>query len=114
MPDNNRVDRRYLFYCILIIAACFLLFVYNIGGYDLWSPDEPRYGEVAREMMVSHNWVIPHLNNHIYYEKPPLYFMGTALFASISGKMTVMTVRLPVVFLASLLVGILAYFIGKN
>lgn len=114
MPDNNRIDRRYLLYCIVMAVACLLLFAFNIGGYDLWSPDEPRYGEVAREMMVSHNWVIPHLNNQIYYEKPPLYYMGTALFASAIGKMSVVTARLPVIILASLLVGILAYYVGKK
>lgn len=114
LPKESKIDRRFLLYCALMGIACLLLFVYNIGGYDLWSPDEPRYGEVAREMMVNHNWVIPHLNNHIYYEKPPLYFAGTALFAMVVGKMTVVTARLPVILLASLLIGILAYYTGKR
>lgn len=114
LTKENSVDKRYLLYCVLMILACLFLFAYHIGGYDLWAPDEPRYGEVSREMKINHNWVIPHLNNQIYYEKPPLYYMGTALFASAIGKMTVVTARLPVIFLASLLVGILAYYVGKK
>ncbi len=114
LTKENIVDKGYLWFCALMALVCLLLFAYNIGAYDLWAPDEPRYGEVSREMMVNHNWVIPHLNNQIYYEKPPLYYMGTALFAAIVRKMTVVTARLPVIILASLLVGILAYYVGKK
>ena len=35
---------------VLVIAA--FLFVINIWGYDLWAPDEPFYGEGAREMIA--------------------------------------------------------------
>ncbi len=29
---------------------------------DLWNPDEPRYTEVAREMVVLDDYLVPHLN----------------------------------------------------
>jgi len=35
---------------VLLLAA--LLFICNIWGYDLWAPDEPFFGEGAREMVV--------------------------------------------------------------
>ncbi|MFI5401846.1 MAG: ArnT family glycosyltransferase, partial [Planctomycetota bacterium] len=46
---------------------------------DLWNPDEPRYAEVAREMRVTGEWLVPHLNGAIYAEKPPLFFWLSAL-----------------------------------
>ena len=35
---------------VLVLAA--VLFICNIWGYDLWAPDEPFFGEGAREMVV--------------------------------------------------------------
>jgi 4-amino-4-deoxy-L-arabinose transferase-like glycosyltransferase len=46
---------------------------------DLWNPDEPRYAEVAREMRVTGEWLVPHLNGDLYMEKPPLFFWLSAL-----------------------------------
>ena len=39
-----------------------------------WEVDEVRYVEVAREMRVSGEWLVPHLNGETYSEKPPLFF----------------------------------------
>ena len=46
---------------------------------DLWNHDEPRYAEVAREMAVTGQYLVPHLNGEIYPEKPPFYFWAVAL-----------------------------------
>jgi len=46
---------------------------------DLWNPDEPRYAEVAREMRVLGDYLVPHLNGDVYSEKPPLFFWLSAL-----------------------------------
>ena len=32
---------------VLLLAAAVL--AWNLGGYDLWAPDEPYFGEGARE-----------------------------------------------------------------
>jgi 4-amino-4-deoxy-L-arabinose transferase-like glycosyltransferase len=46
----------------------------------LFDPDEGRYAEIPREMMLSGgDWVIPHLNGIVYLEKPPLQYWLTAL-----------------------------------
>lgn len=50
---------------------------------DLWNPDEPRYAEVALEMRVLGDYVVPHLNSDIYAEKPPLFFWLSALLQSL-------------------------------
>ena len=55
----------------LVIALVALAGVPSLFTRDLWNPDEPRYMEVAREMVVLGDYVMPHLNGQVYSEKPP-------------------------------------------
>jgi 4-amino-4-deoxy-L-arabinose transferase-like glycosyltransferase len=64
---------------LIILLLGLLLTVPSWFTRDLWNPDEPRYAEVAREMIVSGDWLVPHLNGDIYAEKPPLFFWLSAL-----------------------------------
>jgi 4-amino-4-deoxy-L-arabinose transferase-like glycosyltransferase len=41
-------------------------------------PDEGRYGEIAREMAVTGDYLTPRLNGLKYFEKPPLQYWVTA------------------------------------
>ena len=41
-------------------------------------PDEGRYGEIAREMAVTGDYLTPRLNGLKYFEKPPLQYWFTA------------------------------------
>ena len=46
--------------CIAAIAAAAaLLFVFGSRDFALTEPDEARYAEIAREMLVRHDWVKP-------------------------------------------------------
>jgi 4-amino-4-deoxy-L-arabinose transferase-like glycosyltransferase len=62
-----------------LVALAAVLTVPSLFTRDLWNPDEPRYAEVAREMRVLSDWVVPHLNGDVYAEKPPLFFWLSAL-----------------------------------
>jgi len=77
----------------LILAA--IIFSINIGGYDLWSPDEPRYALVAREMMDSGDYMLPRVNNQPYKEKPPLLFWCIAACSSWTKEVTPLSARVP-------------------
>jgi 4-amino-4-deoxy-L-arabinose transferase-like glycosyltransferase len=46
---------------------------------------EGRYAEIPREMLVSGNWVTPHLNDLAYLEKPPLQYWATGLAYQLFG-----------------------------
>jgi 4-amino-4-deoxy-L-arabinose transferase-like glycosyltransferase len=62
-----------------------LLVVYTIIWFGtlnyrhLIPSDEGRYAEMAREMLVSGDWITPRYNNYLYFEKPPLHIWATAL-----------------------------------
>jgi len=78
---------------ILLLAA--LLFICNIWGYDLWAPDEPFFGEGAREMVVDGQWLVTHVNGKVNTHKPPFFFWLIALLSLPFGKVYSMTARLP-------------------
>jgi len=62
----------------IVLALGATVLVPSLFTRDPWNPDEPRYAEVAREMVVSGDYLVPHLNSEIYPDKPPLFFWMTA------------------------------------
>lgn len=67
----------------------------GIGRYDLWPPDEPRYAQVAREMLERGDFLTPHVNGQPYYEKPPLLFWLIAVCSVPFGDVTEVSARMP-------------------
>lgn len=45
-----------------------------IGGHALFTPDEGRYSEIAREMIVAQDYITPRLNGVAFLDKPVLYY----------------------------------------
>jgi 4-amino-4-deoxy-L-arabinose transferase-like glycosyltransferase len=52
---------------------------------DLSDPDEGRYAEIPREMVVTGDWVTPRLNDLKYFEKPALQYWATAALYTVFG-----------------------------
>jgi 4-amino-4-deoxy-L-arabinose transferase-like glycosyltransferase len=69
---------------LLVLAALVVLFA-GLGRADLFNPDEPREAEMAREMLVSGDHLVPHLNGEPYLEKPPLFYWGVVAAFRLSG-----------------------------
>jgi 4-amino-4-deoxy-L-arabinose transferase-like glycosyltransferase len=57
----------------------------SLGHRALWDPDEGRYAEMAREVLVLNDWLTPHLNYLLYFEKPMLYIWLVAISFKIFG-----------------------------
>ncbi len=70
-----------------LLGSLFLLLWFAaLGTRGLFSPDEGRYGLIAHEMLVSGDWVTPHLNDLVYLEKPPLQYWMTAIAYRVIGE----------------------------
>ncbi|MES2203835.1 MAG: glycosyltransferase family 39 protein [Pseudomonadota bacterium] len=59
---------------LLLTLITSLFFGAFLGTRNLSAPDELRYSEIPREMMVNHDYVIPRINGVKYFEKPPLFY----------------------------------------
>src|ERR1700687_6250034 len=66
-----------------ILAA--ILYLPALGRPALWEPDEGRYAEIAREMVLTRDYVTPRDNWVRYFEKPPLGYWATALSIRLLG-----------------------------
>jgi 4-amino-4-deoxy-L-arabinose transferase-like glycosyltransferase len=110
---HNKYDilSRPVFHLVILVFVASLLFFYNLGGWDLWEPDEPRYAQVAREMLEDGNWILPRLNNRIYPDKPPVFFWLIALSYTIIGEVSSFSARFPSA-LAGVFGIILTYLMG--
>jgi 4-amino-4-deoxy-L-arabinose transferase-like glycosyltransferase len=97
--------------CILVVGS--LISLSNLGGRDLWDPDETRYALVAREMRETEQWVLPHLNGKIYFEKPPLFFWTVNLSVFLLGEDSELANRLPAA-LAGLATIFLTFLFGER
>lgn len=80
---------------LLLAALALFLFLLNLGGYDLWPADEPRYAQVAREMLHSGDWLVPRVNGETYLEKPPLLMWCQAALSLPFGDVNEWTARMP-------------------
>jgi len=65
---------NWCFDLILLAVGIGLIFSLFLGTRPLSVPDEGRYAEIPREMLVVHDFVTPHLNGIKYFEKPPLFY----------------------------------------
>jgi 4-amino-4-deoxy-L-arabinose transferase-like glycosyltransferase len=70
---------------LLLAAFCGFLFFYGLGAFGLLGADEPRYAQVAREMLDRHDWVTPTLQGRPWLEKPPLYYWQAMAAYSVFG-----------------------------
>ena len=100
---NNRT-----WWLIALVAAA--AWFAGLGARHLQHPDEGRYGEIAREMAQSGDWITPRLNDLKYFEKPPLqYWLNAAAFDALG--VSDWSARLPSAvagFLAVIAVGLTA------
>ena len=87
---------------LILAAAALAVLLPGIGSRDLWNPDEPRYAEVAREMLEPplelEHFLVPRLNGETYTHKPPLHFWTIALFGALRGGVDEVATRLPSLF----------------
>src|SRR5262245_3448516 len=75
-PDPNTRVRWLSLAVVLLLPAAIL---YPTLGFHLLEPDEGRYAQIPKEMLVNDSWVVPTLQGEPYLDKPPLMYWLVAL-----------------------------------
>ena len=97
---------------LLIIAVCAVTFFAGLGTTALWEPDEPRFAEATRQMLLRGDLITPWFNDRPRFEKPILlYWLQLPFFALLGDTET--AARLPSA-LAGLLAAISIFGIARE
>ena len=70
MHPSTLAKRVYILLFIIVIA----FYLYGLGQLPLLGPDEPRYAQIAREMLSNRDLITPTLGGHTWFEKPALLY----------------------------------------
>jgi 4-amino-4-deoxy-L-arabinose transferase-like glycosyltransferase len=97
---------------ILLAAVPAFFFLWRLAAFGLIGADEPRYAQVAREMLARHDWITPTLGGVPWLEKPPLYYWQAMIAFRLFG-VSDWAARLPSVFDAFLTVLAVYWFLRR-
>ena len=97
---------------LLLAGFCAFLFFYGLGSFGLIGADEPRYAQVAREMLARHDWITPTLGGVPWLEKPVLYYWEAMLSYRIFG-VSDWAARVPSAADATLMVFAVYFFLRR-
>jgi 4-amino-4-deoxy-L-arabinose transferase-like glycosyltransferase len=96
----------------LLLAFCGFLFFYGLGAFGLLGADEPRYAQVAREMLERSDWVTPTLQGKPWLEKPVLYYWE-AMLSFRSAGVSDWAARVPSAVDAAMLIVAVYFFLRR-
>jgi 4-amino-4-deoxy-L-arabinose transferase-like glycosyltransferase len=78
--QSTEHQRIALGWLCLLVAAWLLP---GLIGHDPWKPDEAYSFGIVYSMLESGEWIVPMLAHEPFVEKPPLYYLTAAAFATI-------------------------------
>jgi len=96
----------------LLAGFCAFFFFFGLSYFGLLGADEPRYAQVAREMLARHDWITPTLGGQPWLEKPILYYWQAMLAYKIFG-VSDWAARLPSAVDATLMVVAVFMFLQR-
>lgn len=82
---KGRPGRQVLAWLALLLILLVTLAA-GIGLRDPWPADEPRFSLIAREMLTTGQYWIPHRGGEPYADKPPIFIWLTAAALSLTGS----------------------------
>src|SRR5438094_90151 len=108
MTERSRLLTDWL----LLAGFCGFLFFFGLAHFGLVGADEPRYAQIAREMLARHDWITPTLDGKPWLEKPALYYWQAMLAYRIFG-VSDWAARLPSAIDATLMVLAVYFFLRR-
>ncbi len=110
MASAARWWREWEVWVVVLLAGL----IYGTRLSDsLPSGEEPRKGQIAREMITSGDWIVPRQQGLPFLSRPPVQNWAIAAVALARGKVDAVAIRLPSV-LALLLTTVLIYAYGRT
>src|SRR5215471_15200608 len=97
---------------VILIALAALLHVATIGSGDLYSQTEGQYAGAAREMVETHQWLLPTNDGAPRMQKPPLLYWLIIISFKLFG-VNAAAARLPIA-LAVVASAALTFLIGER
>ncbi|MGH9517804.1 MAG: ArnT family glycosyltransferase [Terriglobales bacterium] len=97
---------------ILLLAVPAFFFLWKLAAFGLIGADEPRYAQVAREMLARHDLITPTLGGIPWLEKPPLYYWQAMIAFRLFG-VSDWAARLPSVVDAFVMVLAVYWFLRR-
>ena len=94
---------------ILILGGSLLLL--KLGDRPL-AESEGRWGEISREMLLTHNWIVPKINGTLYRDKPVGSYWLITFLSLPKNHVTETTSKLPSA-LSVLLSALMLYWITR-
>jgi 4-amino-4-deoxy-L-arabinose transferase-like glycosyltransferase len=91
LPDSTRHTAKWrgrVLACLpwaVLAGICGFFFFYGLASFGLVGADEPRYAQIAREMLGRRDWITPTLGGKAWLEKPILYYWETMLAYAVFG-----------------------------
>jgi len=117
MPPDRMVHsvagRRYALPGVMAFAIAATCILARLGELPLLQPDEGRNAEVAREMLVSHSWLIPTYDGLPYLDKPAFYFRAVAISLALGGQ-SELAARIPSALSGLLLLAVIYVFCRRE
>src|SRR5438132_794219 len=108
MTERSRLLTDWL----LLAGFCGFLFFFGLAHFGLVGADEPRYAQIAREMLARQDWITPTLDGKPWLEKPALYYWQAMLAYRIFG-VSDWAARLPSAVDAVLMVLAVYFFLRR-
>ncbi len=95
---------------IFLLCLFFVpLYLYVLGDRPFATPDEARYVEIPREILLNNDWVTPRLNGIKYFEKPPLMYWLLAIMQKMCS-LSEWAMRLPLAVFGLMGISSVYYF----
>lgn len=79
-PASRRQSLWWLLGAVVVVLV-------GIGMRYPWPADEPRFAQIAREMVESGQWLFPTRGGEYYPDKPPVFLWCLALFYALIGNL---------------------------
>lgn len=81
---QNHINNLYWLFGLAI-----LMIFMGLGMRDPWPADEPRFAQIAMEMVNSGQWFFPARAGELYPDKPPIFMWSIALFYWLTGSINI-------------------------